>query len=241
MNKICLIYQPLGLGDIIWVLPIVDTIIESGYTVYYPVGDIYYDMISSYIEKENLVWVKESDNFPLKKYYGNFNVVETDDQLYVPLRYADRYFPSCSTMIAKYYLLSVPIGDWRKSFNPKRDPERENRLVETYKLEGEYLLVNKSFGTDYQNRELNIISDKKIHYMNIEEDKHNGFHLFDWILALKKSSEVHTVETSLCFLIDKYCLNSKICMYEKRKENEENTFYRHINLLFRNSNWIYGN
>lgn len=241
MSKICLIYQPLGLGDIIWILPIVDKIIESGYTVYYPVGDVYYDIISSYIEKENLVWVKESDNFPLKKYYGKLNVIETDDELYVPLRYADRYFLNCSTMIAKYYLLSIPIGDWRKSFDLKRNYERENKLIETYKLEGEYILVNKSFGTEYQNRELNIISDKKIHYMNIEDDKNNGFHLFDWILALQKSSEVHTVETSLCFLIDKYCLNSEIYMYEKRKENEENTFYRNINLLFRNSNWIYEN
>lgn len=241
MNKSCLIYQPLGLGDIIWILPIVDTIIESGYTVYYPVGDVYYDMVSTYIEKENLIWVKESDDFPLKQYYGQFNVIENETQLYLPIRYADRYFPNCSTMIAKYYFLSIPIGDWRKSFNLNRNLEREQKLVETYGLTGDYIIVNKSFGTEHQDRELNISSNKKVHYMNIEEDKKNKFNLFDWILALEKASEVHTVETSLCFLVDKYCLNSEIHMYEKRKENEENTFYKHINLLFRNPNWIYEN
>lgn len=241
MNKNCLIYQPLGLGDIIWILPIVDTIIKSGYNVYYPVGDVYYDMVSTYIEKENLIWVRESDDFPLKKYYGQLNAIDTETELYLPIRYADRHFPNCSTMIAKYYFLSIPIGDWRKSFSLKRNKEREKKLVETYSLNGEYALVNKSFGTEYQDRELNILSNKKIHYMNVEEDKRNGFCLFDWVLALENALEIHTVETSLCFLVDKYCLNNEIHMYEKRREKEENTFYKHINLLFRNPNWIYEN
>jgi len=241
MRKPCLIYQPLGLGDIIWILPIVDTIINSGYDVYYPVGDVYYDMVSEYIQKDNLFWVRENENFPLKKYYGKSEVVDNDDELYLPIRYADRYFPNCSTMIAKYYFLSVPIGDWRKSFSLNRNIEREEKLIQTYDLTSNYVLVNKSFGTEYQDRDLKIESDRKVHYMNVEQDKSNGFHLFDWVLALEKAKEIHTVETSLCFLVDKYCLNNEIHIYEKRKEHEENTFYRHINLVFRNPNWIYEN
>jgi hypothetical protein len=241
MRKLCLIYQPLGLGDIIWILPIIDTIINSGYDVYYPVGDVYYDMVSEYIQKDNLFWVRENDNFPLKHHYGKFEVVDNDTELYLPIRYADRYFPNCSTMIAKYYFLSVPIVDWRKSFSLKRNLEREEKLIQTYGLSEDYILVNRSFGTEYQDRNLTIESDKNVHYMNVEQDKLNGFHLFDWVLALERSKEIHTVETSLCFLIDKYCLDNEIHIYEKRKENEENTFYRHINLVFRNPNWIYEN
>lgn len=241
MKKTCLVYQPLGLGDIIWLLPIVDVILNDGYEVYYPVGDVYYDMVSEYIQKENLFWVKESDDFPLKEYYGSFNVVDQDDMLYLPMRFADRYFPNCSVMIAKYYFLSIPVSDWRKSFNPNRNYERENKLIDTYNLKGDYVLVNKSFGTEYQDRNIEIISDKKVHYMNVEEDRKNEFHLFDWIGALEKASEIHTVETSLCFLVDKYCLDNKIHMYEKRKETEENTFFKNINLLFRNPNWVYEN
>lgn len=241
MNKNCLIYQPLGLGDIIWILPIVDVIIESGYTVYYPVGDVYYDMVSTYIEKKNLIWVRENDDFPLKKYYRQYDIIENENELYLPLTYADRYFPQCSIMISKYYLLSIPIGDWRKSFSLKRNINRERKLIDKYDLSGDYILVNKSFGTEYQDRDLNIVSTKKVHYMNVEEDRDNGFQLFDWILALENASEIHTVETSLCFLIDKYCLNNEIHMYEKRKESEQNTFYKNINLLFRNPNWIYEN
>ena len=55
MNKTCLIYQPLGLGDIFWVQQIVDTIINDGYTIYYPVGEVYYKIVSKYITKKNLI------------------------------------------------------------------------------------------------------------------------------------------------------------------------------------------
>jgi hypothetical protein len=241
MKKTCLIYQPLGLGDIIWLMPIVDVLINDDYEVYYPVDDRYYDIVSQYIKKQNLFWVKESDEFPLKKYYGYVNVVDESDKLYLPFRYADRYFPNCSIMISKYYFMSIPIRDWRKSFELTRNYEREHKLIETYDLKGDYILVNKSFGTEYQNRELNILTDKKVYFMDIELDKKNGFHLFDWIGALENASEVHTVETSLCFLVDKYCLNNEIYIYEKRKEGEENTFFKHINLVFRNPNWSYEN
>ena len=37
-SKICVIYQPGGLGDILWVQKIIDVIISEGYIVYYPVG-----------------------------------------------------------------------------------------------------------------------------------------------------------------------------------------------------------
>jgi hypothetical protein len=157
MKKTCLIYQPLGLGDIIWLMPIVDVLINDDYEVYYPVDDRYYDIVSQYIKKQNLFWVKESDEFPLKKYYGYVNVVDESDKLYLPFRYADRYFPNCSIMISKYYFMSIPIRDWRKSFELTRNYEREHKLIETYDLKGDYILVNKSFGTEYQNRELNIL------------------------------------------------------------------------------------
>ena len=121
-NKTCLVYQPLGLGDIIWVQPIIDTIISDGYEVYYRVGDVYYDIVSSYIKKKNLNWVRESDEFPLKQYYGQVNFHQSENELYVPLSYADRYLPQSSVMISKYYFLSIPIRDYRKSFSLKRNP-----------------------------------------------------------------------------------------------------------------------
>lgn len=240
-NKVCLIYQPLGLGDILWVQQIVDTIISDGYVVYYPVGNVYYDIVSSHIKKENLIWVRETDEFPLKQYYGQVNFHQTENELYVPLSYADRYIPNASVMISKYYLLSISIGDYRKHFSINRNYERENKLVQKYGLTDDYILVNPSFGTESQQRDLEIKSNSKIHYMDIQQDRENGFHIFDWIMALENAKEIHTVETSLCYLIDKYCKNNKLYMYEKRTSSQPNTYYNNVNLVYRNSNWIYEN
>lgn len=240
-NKVCLIYQPLGLGDILWVQRIVDTIISDGYVVYYPVGNVYYDIVSSYIKKENLIWVKETDEFPLKQYYGQLNFHQTENELYVPLSYADRYIPNASVMISKYYFLSIPIGDYRKHFSIERNYERENTLVKTYNLSEDYIIINNAFGTEVQERNIKVQTNLKVHRMNIQQDQENGFHIFDWITALENAKEIHTVETSLALLVDKYCHNNQIHLYEKRKEFEENTFYKNINLVFRNSNWVYEN
>lgn len=241
MNKTCLIYQPLGLGDIFWVQQIVDTIIADGYTVYYPVGKVYYEIVSKYITKKNLVWVEETDDFPLKEYYGQINVHQNNNELYLPLSYADRYIPNASVMASKYYFLSIPIGDYRKHFKLNRNYERENKLIQEYGLFDDYILVNNSFGTEAQKRDISIQSDLKVHYMDIEQDRNNGFNIFDWIMALENAQEIHTVETSLCYLIDKYCLNNKIHMYEKRTSSQPNTYYNNVNLVYRNSNWIYEN
>jgi hypothetical protein len=231
----------LGLGDIFWVQPIVDTIISDGYIVYYPVGDVYYDIVSSYIIKKNLVWVRETDSFPLKEHYGRVNVYQNDTELYVPLSYADRYYPESSVMISKYYLLSIPIRDYRKSFSLKRNYERENKLMQTYGLVEDYIIVNNSFGTNSQQRDISIDSEYKVHYMDINQDRSNGFHIFDWIMALENAKQIHTVETSLCYLIDKYCLSNEIHMYEKRTSSQPNTYYNNVNLVYRNPNWIYEN
>ena len=240
-TKTCLIYQPLGLGDIIWVQKIVDVIISEGYTVYYPVGNQYYDMISQYIKKENLIWKRESEDFPLKQHYGQGKVFQTSDELYLPLSFADRYLPECPTMISKYHFVSIPISDYRKHYELDRNYEREQKLIDTYGLNGDYILQNRSFGTDSQDRQFDLDTNLRVHTMNIDQDKENGFHLFDWIGALQNAREIHTVETSLCYLIDKYCTENELHMYEKRKENEPNTYHRPVALVYRNPNWIYEN
>ena len=102
--------------------------------------------------------------------------------------------------------------------------------------------MNQFFGTQSKARkfDLNVNKNIKIHTMSIEEDKKNQFHIFDWIGALQNALEIHTVETSLCYLIDKYCEN-KLHMYEKRTQEESNTYYRNVALVYRNPNWIYEN
>lgn len=238
--KTCLINQPLGLGDILWVQPIVDHYIKNGYEVIYPVGDIYYDMVSSYLKKEGLHWYSESENFPLKYLYGLPDKVNLGEDIYLPLTYADRYYNS-SLMMSKYDFSGIELTDYRECLPIIRNYEREEILMNEYGLVGDFIIINEIYGTHpvTKRHEINIKSDFKIHYMSFEQDNANGFHAFDWIGALEKARQVHSVGTSICYLIDKYCVENEIHLYERRTLDEPRTYNREVQGVYRNPRWIY--
>ena len=236
----CLIYQPLGLGDILWVQSIVDHYIEKGYEVIYPVGELYYDMVSEYIQKPGLTWYHENDDYPMKYIVGQTNILRSNDQVYLPLRYADLHI-NISLMLTKYAFAELPLpDDYRNHFDLKRNYEREQKLIDTYNLHGDYVLVNENFATPPTTvkRTINVDTDLPIYYMDIEKDNENGFHLFDWIGALQSAKAIHSVGTSICYLIDKYCDND-MHIYERRAEGWPRTFHQEIQNVHKNPRWVY--
>lgn len=242
--KTCLIYQPCGIGDIIWSQPIVDRLIDAGYNVTYPVIDLYYDMVLNQIKKDNLNWVKEGDEFPLKQFYGKPEIYNTENELYIPLSFADRYIPNCSVMISKYYFTRTPITNWHKNIEIVRNKSRESKVYEVYKINKNrpYSIVNLAYGTPpnhvKRNIEIDFKTDQQI-IMSCETDQENNISLFDWIDAIENAYEIHTVETSICFLADKYAKTDKLYMYERIKDGSPPIFYGLTNKLYRNSNWTY--
>jgi hypothetical protein len=244
--KNCLIYQPCGLGDLIWIQPIVDKFIDQGYSVYLPVIELYYDMLKRHVEKPNLIWVRETEDFPMKPNYGGHVPLADENNVYVPLSFSNYYLKNCSVMISKYYFTGTPITNWHKSINIKRDLNREKQLMESYNIDisKPYTIFNMTYGTppNHVVRETKMAPTTDIVInMNFEKDKANGFTLFDWIGAIEQASEIHTVETSLCYLVDMYAKSDKLFMYEKRREQESPTYYNLVNLVYRNANWSYLN
>lgn len=244
--KNCLIYQPCGLGDIIWLQPLVDNLIKDGYTVYYPVIDLYYNMLKDQIQKENLIWVKETEDFPLKSFYGTHMPVDNGTDKYLPISFANYYIPKCSVMISKYYYMKMPITNWHKHVTIKRNELRETALAKSYNidLDKPFALINMTYGTPPNHVTRTMVQPPKIEqlvYMSFEKDKENEFTLFDWIGVIEKATEIHSVETALCYLIDMYAKTDNIFMYEKRRAEETNTYYGLVNLVYRNPNWSYLN
>jgi hypothetical protein len=237
--KNCLINQPGGLGDIMFVQPIVDNYISQGYLVHYPVLSEYY-YIKDYIIKENLIWYDvRNDPFPLQEKYWSGLEFKDENNIYVPLEYSDVYINSNGPNVAKYFYTNTPLGDWRKHLKINRNIEREKLLIDTYNLYGDYIIVNKTFtGRPYE-REIKVESNLPIHIMNWEEDKKNNFNVFDWISALQSAKEIHTVGTSICYLIDKYCHNNEIYIYERRWSGQPRNYHADHYLVYRNPNWIY--
>jgi hypothetical protein len=250
--KNCLIHQPLGLGDILFVQGIVKYLIEDGWTVHYPVSQLYYKMLSDYIKIDGLIWYKSGAEwpnsvnslaeYPLSNHYGREEEYKDDKSWYLPLTFSDLY---CRTqpMVSKYFFSNVPAGDWREGLKIQRNIDKENKLINTYNLYDNFIIINKNFNSPEIKKEIeiNIKSDLKIHKMSYYQDRDNGFTLFDWIGAIEKAFEIHTVGTSVAYLVDKYAKTDRLYCYERRLPGQGRTFHEEIHLTHRNPNWIYMN
>jgi hypothetical protein len=136
--------------------------------------------------------------------------------------------------------LGIDFGDFRRRVKINRNLDREKRLIDTYGLHGDYILVNDVFSHIFKTK-IEIESDLPIHYMPVERDGENGFNFFDWILALQNAKEVHVVHSAFAYLVDKYCNKNKIYLYERMDmENPEAKYEYHQSIawVFRNPNWI---
>jgi len=238
--KNCLIHQPIGLGDILFVQGIVKHLIDDGWTVHYPVHPFYYELVSSYIKLDGLIWYQEGGNYPLSEYYGYEKEYRGQNRWYLPLTWADCYNRT-QPMISKYFYANVPVDDWRKGLNIQRNLEREKALIDKYNLHEDFIIINEHYHQPPLSniRPIDIKSDLNKIKMSYENDFNNGFHLFDWIGALEKAKEIHTVGTSVAYLVDKYCLNNSIYCYERRLINQNRTYHEEIHLTHRNPNWTY--
>lgn len=242
--KKCLIYQPCGLGDIIWVQPIIDKYITNGYTVLYPVIDLYYDMIKNTIIKDNLIWLKESDDFEMKHVYKSNQLLQLDENIYIPLSDSCYYLQGCSVMISKYYFTNTPVSNWHKNINIIRNKIRENKVYNIYNIDQTkpFTLLNCEYGTHPNSitRNFNFIpKTDQIIKMDFKTDQENDINMFDWIGVIETAYEIHTVETSLSFLVDMYNKSEHIYMYERRRDNDSPMFYNLTNKMYRNPNWTY--
>lgn len=238
--KNCLINQPGGLGDIMFIQPIIDNYIRRGYIVHYPILSEYFQYVPNYIKKEGLVFYDvDKDSFPMIEYFGAGVEYEDENNLYVPLEYSDNYIISNAPNIAKYFYTRTPLSDWRSSLNVERNYDREKLLIDTYNLYGDYIILNEQFtGLPYI-RNITIESDMPIIKMDWQTDRDNGFNPFDWISAFEGAKEIHSVGTSICYLIDKYCFDNKIFIYERRIKGQQRNYHRDHYLVYRNPNWVY--
>ena len=75
--------------------------------------------------------------------------------------------------------------------------------------------------------------------MDFKTDQDNNINMFDWIGVIEAAHEIHTVETSVSFLVDMYNKSEYIYMYERRRDSDSPMFYNLTNKMYRNSNWTY--
>jgi hypothetical protein len=217
-NKLCLINQPAGLGDILLCQKIAKHCVENNYRVIWPVEPVY-SYVSEYIKNKNVTFCSLADDFEYKNFYvNNFessSIYEDENILYIPIRNADRVIRTRSMLYAKYEYVSMTPDNWLDSFDLIRNEDRENELIKKLGLNifEDYIVVNKTFGTP-PNTASNDSINPNTNYKTIEMKILGWERIFDWFKILCNAKEIHTVDTSLTLLLAK--LNIKnVSIYER--------------------------
>jgi hypothetical protein len=203
MDKIAIIKQPAGLGDILFTSKIRKTLEDNGYKVFHPVINEY-SWITEYIDGNFPIIndFKYSDALQNSNLTPNKIYKDGDEIFLIPLQTADRLFDG-SVMDAKYKLMNLKFDDWSDYLIINRNKKKEEELFSLLgiKENDEYIVVNNKFGSppNFATKNIKINTDCKI----IDMGFYDGFTLFDWIKVLEKSKEIHVVESSINYILEK--------------------------------------
>ena len=120
-ERICLVCQSLGIGDVFFSQAIGKHFIEKGYRVIWPLAShIMY--ITDYIETHGIEYVDIKSDFPKKDFYKENNpLVIEENFVFLPLANASHRLPSSSLMSSKYELVGFDFNIWRDNFDYTRN------------------------------------------------------------------------------------------------------------------------
>jgi hypothetical protein len=232
--KIGMIYQPCGLGDILFLQKLAYSMKDEGYEVYWPVVHEL-EKLNDYIPEFNFVsWsdkgnllkrppLPDNVNFPYKSSYLPETPTNKTDEFYFFQGFANHQ----PVMAGKYNSIGMDWSDWRDYIKFDRNLEKEKELyydVLGLKDDDEYILVGNKYGTRPQVYEYNIPIPKtragsKIIYLDILEN----FFIFDWCKVFENAQEVCMIETSFNYLLE----SSQ--MFNIMKTKKLNLYHRNRN------------
>jgi hypothetical protein len=220
--KTCVIEQPAGIGDIFFCQKIANKLRDAGYEVVWPVI-------------EQFAWVKD--------YINNITFCDAnetiDADVVIPLHSADQHFTSMSVMEAKYKLVDLRWDNWCDHFNFNRNVNgREDALFyDVLKLRDDSDFVLKNFYFASPPHEQICEAAKQSNTNGLQEvcmSNINGFTLLDWAKVIERAQTIHTVETSINYIIEKVNATNDLHMYSKWRPAN----FFHIKNLFKKP-WTY--
>lgn len=220
-EQLCVL-QPHGLGDVIFCQTLVREL--GDYEITWPVAPQFIPGLERAYPDIN--WVADSP-VPLSiKREGVYNGYRV-----LPIRWSDqiRNVPYKYVMKAKYDMCKKNWRTWKSKAMWRRDYEREERLFKLLGLEGkEYVLKNMTFLSSGSGR-------VEIGVKGIEMRQIEGFSLFDWAKVLENAREIHTVSTSVLYLLD-LLETGPVHVYVRAPNEKDHSFYDYI---FTGSKFIY--
>lgn len=219
-NKLLIMSQPFGLGDVIWAQTIAHEFIKGGYKILWPVDAGAEFLNRAYPEITFIDRKMVSIDLDCRDFKEN------DGVRYLPLRYAEFLMdrPYKFHMVSKYDFLGLNWHRWREHAMPVRDKTKERMLMNAIGVNGDpYVLMQTKYGEGGK--------------FNIEEAKNNtgmktiildyipGFSLFDWCGVIENATQIHAVSTSTLYLFELLELKATQIHLYPRKPLEQNFEY----------------
>ena len=258
--KICLINQPAGIGDIMYVIQIGRFFADKGYRVIWPVIK-QYQWLSRYIDCDNQInFLVEDDDFPMKDLYlsSHTDIVFARDGLYVPLRKStvsslgSRY----PLMLSKYAMVGLTGRSkrWHTAFNINRDQMGEKKVQEyyDYRSSQDFVFCNTLIGSpdghmmplqDMRDTVSSIRARSK--YLRILENEFvKDTTLFDFIGILSSARELHLPNSALAWIAEYLAVKNisredqrRFC-YPRDRGNPINDNWNYLKGCWNEENWF---
>lgn len=217
MDKVCLFYQPCGLGDCLFLLKAARHFHNQGYQIYWPVVHEY-SWLNEYVPWIN--WISWGDSerklthmdklpdniqFPYKERYDPYAASFFSEQFIFINGFANPN--GAPVMRFKYDSLGLDYSDWADYVAWDRNKEKEDKLFyEEYGLkEGEdFVFTNRL----YQMRPNILFFDR----ISVDPEKYGkkvvdlkmvpGYSVFDYYKIISEASSIHMIETSFNFIME---------------------------------------
>jgi len=207
----CFIYQPQGVGDIIFIQKVVHHYKNLGYKVIFPLYE-YFGWLRPYLEQEQVEYpLLSNDRKIMEPFWASDRYYYLMGSTYAlfrkPVVAVDFIYLSCGPstldnsemMTSKYKVSDVDHEGWQDYVKINRNLEKEHDLF--YNVLGlndgdVYTLINENCSSD----RIDIAPVGNSVYMK----EIPGYSVFDWITVIERCSRLITIDTSVPILAEVY-------------------------------------
>lgn len=231
-----LILQYFGIGDVIFSQAAIQAVRAQRYweRVYWPVRPEWIEGLKR--AYPDIHWLDHTTchvNYTKKNFgtqemtldYGGFEIVDS-----IPLRYADSILGLTYTdcMKAKYSLFNLNWKQWKDGSMFKRDTLSELSLMAYLHIEpGEkFVLVNEYFRQDASGK-IELTPALGMRVVQMRQLRH--YSIFDWARVIEAATEIHTVSTSIIYILELLGpLKAPISIYIRRPDESSHKNYQYL-------------
>lgn len=208
-----IVNQYLGLGDILYLVPLIRHWMQQGHDVIWPIADEYFSIAHHF---PDIQFCKKSD-WPRVPYelphetmhrwaYGMYQVK--------PLRW-NRSRKYEEAMTTKYSMYGLNPEMWRE-LRWERDYEREKKLAAIIGAVGDYELIFEDGGNITDGgafkKKIGTSGLPRVYSQRID-----GFTLLDWSGIIEGAKEIHAVSSSCIYLFEVLNLRAEsVHLYSRR-------------------------